>query len=100
MRLILIALALAAIATAPAAAHDSRTYGSKVARSKGTVSRAHSVGGHPRSSSARCASCAMPTAGSSGTGLLGENSSTSTPVRRAARRRARAPVTWLITSFR
>jgi hypothetical protein len=43
------------------------TYGSRnVARSTGRVSRARSVGGHARSTSARCANCERDTASACG----------------------------------
>ena len=39
-------------------ARDSRAYGSRnVARSNGTVSKARSIGGHTRSTAARCTAC-------------------------------------------
>jgi hypothetical protein len=58
MRKLLAAFVLLAMAVGPSAARDSRTYGSRnVARSKGTTSRARSVGGHARSTSSRCPAC-------------------------------------------
>jgi hypothetical protein len=51
----LLVFLLVAALQAPAA---DRTYGSRsVARSRGTVSKARSVGGHTRTASSRCATC-------------------------------------------
>jgi len=59
MRRLLSLVVILAMASITAVARDSRTYGSRsVARSKGTVSRARSVGGHTRSTSATSAKCA------------------------------------------
>src|SRR3954447_10043305 len=58
MRRLLLAVLIAAIGIGSAAARDSRVYGSRnVARSNGTVSKARSIGGHTRSTAARCTTC-------------------------------------------